>query len=92
MVVTVGMADLLFLKSERNLNTLIDFRYAQHFKAENGKPGSKRNKTGANGRDLILKVPIGTQVFEEDNNTLIYDFKKNKEKYLIATGWKRWFR
>ena len=83
-----GDGGSIIFESERNLNTLIDFRYAQHFKAENGKPGSKRNKTGANGRDLILKVPIGTQVFEEDNNTLIYDFKKNKEKYLIATGGK----
>ena len=83
-----GDGGSIIFESERNLNTLIDFRYAQHFKAENGKPGSKRNKTGANGRDLILKVPIGTQVFEEDNNTLIYDFKKNKEKYLIASGGK----
>ena len=83
-----GDGGSIIFESERNLNTLIDFRYAQHFKAENGKPGSKRNKTGANGRDLVLKVPIGTQVFEEDNNTLIYDFKKNKEKYLIATGGK----
>ena len=83
-----GDGGSIIFESERNLNTLIDFRYAQHFKAENGKPGSKRNKTGANGRDLVLKVPIGTQVFEEDNNTLIYDFKKNKEKYLIASGGK----
>ena len=50
--------------------------------------GSKKNKTGANGKDLILKVPIGTQIYEEDNNTIIYDFKKNKEKYLVATGGK----
>ena len=52
-------------------------------KQKNGQPGSKkRNKTGANGKDLILKIPVGTQIYEEDNNTLIYDFKKNKEKYL----------
>ena len=48
----------------------------------------KKNKTGANGKDLILKVPIGTQIYEEDNNTIIYDFKKNKEKYLVASGGK----
>ena len=83
-----GDGGSIIFEAERNLNTLIDYRYAQHFKAENGKPGSKRNKTGANGKDLILKVPIGTQVYEEDNNTIIYDFKKNKEKYLIATGGK----
>ena len=78
----------IIVQSDRNLNTLIDFRYAQHFKAQHGKPGSKRNKTGANEEDLILRVPLGTQVYEEDNNTLIYDFTKNKEKYLVASGGK----
>ena len=81
-----GSGGSIIVESDRNLNTLIDFRYAQHFKAEHGKPGSKRNKTGANGKDLILKVPVGTQIYEEDNNTLIYDFTKNKEKYLVASG------
>ena len=83
-----GDGGSIIVQSERNLNTLIDFRYAQHFKAQHGKPGSKRNKTGANGEDLILKVPLGTQLYEEDNNTLIYDFTKNKEKYLVASGGK----
>ena len=81
-----GSGGSIIVESDRNLNTLIDFRYAQHFKAQHGKPGSKRNKTGANGKDLILKVPVGTQIYEEDNNTLIYDFTKNKEKYLVASG------
>ncbi len=83
-----GDGGSIIVQSDRNLNTLIDFRYAQHFKAQHGKPGSKRNKTGANGEDLVLKVPLGTQLFEEDNNTLIYDFTKNKEKYLVASGGK----
>ena len=83
-----GDGGSIIVQSDRNLNTLIDFRYAQHFKAQHGKPGSKRNKTGANGEDLILKVPLGTQLYEEDNNTLIYDFTKNKEKYLVASGGK----
>ena len=83
-----GDGGSIIVQSDRNLNTLIDFRYAQHFKAQHGKPGSKRNKTGADGEDLILKVPLGTQVYEEDNNTLIYDFTKNKEKYLVALGGK----
>jgi len=83
-----GDGGSILFESERNLNTLIDYRYSQHFKAENGKPGSKKNKTGANGKDLVLKVPIGTQIFEEDNNTIIYDFKKNNEKYLVASGGK----
>ena len=83
-----GNGGSVILESERNLNTLIDFRYRQHFKAETGKSGSKKNKTGASGEDLILKVPVGTQIYEEDNNTLIYDLTKNKEKFVVATGGK----
>ncbi len=83
-----GSGGSIIVESDRNLNTLIDFRYSQHFKANHGKPGSKRNKTGANGKDLILKVPVGTQIYEEDNNTIIYDFTRNKEKYLVASGGK----
>jgi GTP-binding protein len=83
-----GDGGSIIVESDLNLNTLIDFRYAQHFKAQHGKSGSKRNKTGANGKDLVLKVPVGTQIYEEDNNTLIYDFTKNKEKYLVASGGK----
>ena len=74
-----GDGGSIIIESDRNLNTLIDFRYAQHFKAQNGKPGSKKNKTGGSGKDLILKVPTGTQIYEEDNNTLIYDFLKIKK-------------
>ena len=83
-----GKGGSVILKSERNLNTLIDFRYSQHFKAQHGRPGSKRNRTGANGEDLILKVPVGTQINEEDNNTLVYDFNKEEERYLVASGGK----
>ena len=83
-----GNGGSVILESEWNLNTLIDFRYRQHFKAETGKSGSKKNKTGASGEDLILKVPVGTQIYEEDNNTLIYDLTKNKEKFVVATGGK----
>ena len=83
-----GDGGSIILESERNLNTLIDFRYRQHFKAENGKPGSKKNKTGAGGKDLILKIPVGTQIYEEDNNTLIYDFIKNRDRFVIASGGK----
>ena len=56
------------------LNTLIDYRYKQHFKAESGRPGSGRNRSGANGKSVHLKLPMGTQVFAEDNETLISDF------------------
>ena len=81
-----GTGGSIIFVSERNLNTLIDFRYKQHFNAENGKSGSKKNKTGGGGKDLILQVPTGTQIFEEDNNTLIYDFTKDKERFVVATG------
>ena len=81
-----GSGGSIIFESERNLNTLIDFRYSQHFKAQGGTNGSKRNRTGANGKDLIIKVPVGTQIYEEDNNTLIYDFEKNKDRYLVASG------
>ena len=84
-----GNGGSIIVEADRNLNTLIDFRYAQHFRAAHGKAGSKRNKTGANGKDLVLKVPVGTQIYEEDNNTLIFDFTRNKEKYLVAAGGKR---
>ena len=86
-----GKGGSVILKSERNLNTLIDYRYQQHFKAQRGQDGSGKNKTGKGGEDLYLKVPIGTQVFEEDNKTLIFDFKTQKEEFLLASGGKGGF-
>ena len=86
-----GKGGSVVLKSERNLNTLIDFRYQQHFKAERGGDGSGKNKTGRGGKTLVLKVPIGTQVFEEDNKTVIYDFKEENEEFVVATGGKGGF-
>ena len=81
-----GKGASIILKAERNLNTLIDYRYTQHFKAERGENGKGKNKTGKNGKDLILKVPIGTQVLEEDNKTLLFDFKNEKEEFVVAIG------
>ena len=86
-----GKGGSVMLVSERNLNTLIDFRYQQHFKAERGRDGSGKNKTGRGGENLYLKVPIGTQVFEEDNKTLIFDFKKENEEFVAAIGGKGGF-
>ena len=83
-----GKGGSIILKSERNLNTLIDYRYQQHHKAERGGDGSGKNRTGRGGNNLILKVPIGTQVFEEDNKTMIYDFKNEKEEFVAANGGK----
>ena len=83
-----GKGGSVILKSEKNLNTLIDFRYQQHHKAERGENGMGQNRTGKSGEDLILKVPLGTQIFEEDNKTLIYDFTKPNEEFVAASGGK----
>jgi GTP-binding protein len=69
-----------------NLNTLIDFRYQQHFKAGNGKHGMGANRTGGAGDDVVLKVPPGTQVFAEDNETLLADLVEPGQRALIAAG------
>ena len=83
-----GKGGSILLRSERSLNTLIDYRFQQHHKAERGENGSGQNCTGRGGNDLYLKVPIGTQVFEEDNKTLIYDFKKEGDEFIVANGGK----
>jgi len=81
-----GKGGSIILKSERNLNTLIDFRYQQHYKSERGANGKGKNQTGRGGENLYLSVPVGTQVFEEDNKTLIFDFKKENEEFVVAVG------
>ena len=65
-----------------------DGGYQQHFKAERGQNGMGNKKTGKSGKDLILKVPVGTQIFEEDNNTLIEDLTKSDQKVMVANGGK----
>ena len=84
-----GDGGSVILIAEKNLNTLIDFRFQQHFKAERGQNGMGKKKTGKTGKDLILKVPLGTQVYEEDNNTLIEDLKTVGQKIIISQGGKR---
>ena len=83
-----GDGGSVVLIAATNLNTLIDFRYQQHFRAEKGQDGKGRKKTGKSGKDLVLKVPVGTQIFEEDNNTLIEDLIKSEQKAIIAIGGK----
>ena len=83
-----GNGGSVILKAERNLNTLIDYRYQQHHKAKRGDNGSGQNRTGKSGDNLVLKVPLGTQVFEEDNKTLIFDFIKIEEEFVAAAGGK----
>ena len=68
------------------LNTLIDFRYQQHFKAKNGDNGKGDNRTGANGTDCLIKVPAGTQILDEDNETVLADFTKAGERQVFLKG------
>ena len=83
-----GKGGSIKLVCEKNLNTLIDFRYQQHLNAERGEDGKGQNKTGKSGSDLILKIPIGTQVLEEDNKTLIFDCTKKDQSFVVANGGK----
>ncbi len=69
-----------------SLNTLIDYRYKQHFKAESGKPGSGRNRSGPDGKSAILKLPLGTQIFADDNETLITDLVKIGQTETLLQG------
>jgi GTP-binding protein len=68
------------------LNTLIDYRYQQHFKAKTGGHGMGRDRHGANGADIVLKVPVGTQILEADNETLIADLSELGERVRLAEG------
>jgi GTP-binding protein len=83
-----GHGGSIIFIADKNLNTLIDFRYQQHLKAEKGQDGKGKKKTGKSGKDLILKVPVGTQIFEEDNNTVVEDLTKSGQKIIIANGGK----
>ena len=68
------------------LNTLIDYRYQQHFKAQKGTNGMGKDRHGAHGKPIVLKVPVGTQIFDEDRETLIHDFTTLGEKFALAEG------
>src|SRR4030088_2518099 len=68
------------------LNALIDYRYQQHFKAQKGTNGMGKDRHGANGKPIVLKVPVGTQIFDEDRETLIHDFATLGEKFVLAEG------
>ena len=81
-----GRGGDVWIEAVNGLNTLIDYRYQQHFKAKTGMHGMGRHKTGAKGADVVLKVPAGTQVFEEDNETLICDLTEEGQRFRIAKG------
>lgn len=81
-----GRGGHVFAEAVENLNTLIDFRYQQHYTAKNGRPGEGSNRTGADGEDVVIKMPVGTQIFEEDEETLIADLDRPGERVLLAKG------
>ena len=81
-----GRGGDIWIEAVDGLNTLIDYRYQQHFKATTGGHGMGRDRAGANSSDIILKVPAGTQVFEEDNETLVGDLAKIGDRLRLARG------
>jgi len=81
-----GRGGDVWVECVEGLNTLIDYRYQQHFKAARGNHGMGKNRTGAGGDDVVLKVPVGTQILDEDNETLITDMVQIGERKCIARG------
>jgi len=77
--------DIVF-EAVEGLNTLIDFRYTQHFKAERGKGGAGQNRTGAGGKDLVIKVPVGTQVLSEDKEHVLADLTEIGHRIVMLKG------
>lgn len=77
--------DVIFEVS-KDLNTLIDFRYQQHYRAENGKNGMGKNRTGKSGEDCVIKVPRGTQIFAEDKETLLADLTETYQRLVLLKG------
>jgi len=81
-----GRGGDVWIEAVEGLNTLIDYRYQQHFKAQTGQHGMGRQRHGAAGEDVVLKVPVGTQVYEEDRETLIADLERPGQRVLLAKG------
>ena len=81
-----GKGGDVVVRAISNLNTLIDFKYKRHYFAKNGRPGMGQNKTGANGDDIILNVPVGTEVLLENKKTVLVDMINDGQRYVIAEG------
>jgi len=77
--------DIVF-EAQENLNTLIDFRYSQHFRAKKGGNGSGADRTGAGSSDVVVKVPIGTQVFDDDQQTMLTDLDRPGKRVTLLRG------
>lgn len=81
-----GKGGNIVFKAFKDLNTLIDFRYTQHFKAKNGMHGQGRNMTGASADDLVIAVPVGTQIIDEDKETVLLDMMEEGQEVLFLKG------
>ena len=77
--------DIIF-EAVENLNTLIDFRYTQHFRARKGNNGAGSDRTGAHAADLVIKVPVGTQIFDDDRTTLLADLERPGQVVTLLHG------
>ena len=81
-----GNGGSVWAEAVEGLNTLIDFRYQQHFFAKNGTPGMGKQRTGANGDEIVLRVPVGTELLDEDEETVVADLTEVGERVLLARG------
>jgi len=81
-----GRGGAIIFETAKDLNTLIDFRYAQHFRAPNGTGGSGRDRTGGKGEDMIIKVPVGTEIIDEDKQTVLLDMSEEGQRVVFMKG------
>lgn len=83
-----GKGGDVIIVANKNLNTLLDYKYKREFIAESGKPGGKANRTGRNGKDIIIEVPVGTVIKDAETDEILYDFNKDKQREIVARGGK----
>ena len=81
-----GKGGSVYVEAVANLNTLIDYRYQQHFRGERGQHGMGRNRSGAAGKDAVLRVPVGTQIFTDDKETMLADLTEAGQRIRLARG------
>jgi GTP-binding protein len=81
-----GRGGDIVVEAVANLNTLIDYRYQQHFRAQNGRPGGGSNRTGADGDSIVLKLPVGTQILDEDQETVLLDLTEPGQRLVFLRG------
>ena len=81
-----GKGGNVVAEAVEGLNTLIDFRYQQHFFARSGQPGMGQQRTGRSGDDIVLRVPVGTEILDEDEETLIADLAEVGDRVVLARG------